>query len=69
VKESALRDDVWRKSSYSADSGACVEIARKSPRVLAVRDSMDAGGPLLFFTLVEWKTFTCQLKNVGFDGG
>jgi Domain of unknown function (DUF397) len=68
VNEGALRDEVWRKSSYSADSGACVEIARRSPQVLAVRDSMDTGGPRLFFTLAEWKTFTCQLKNVGFGG-
>jgi hypothetical protein len=61
------RGDVWRKSTYSADQGACVEINRRSPWVMAVRDSTDSGGPNLFFTVDEWKTFTYQVKSVDFS--
>jgi len=68
VDEDALREDVWRKSSYSADSGACVEITRRSPWVMGVRDSTDIGGPRIFFTIAEWKTFTCRIKNVESGG-
>ena len=62
--EHALHDDVWRKSSYSADQGACVEIAQRSPREMAVRDSTDVSGPRLFFSLVQWNTFTCLVKSI-----
>jgi hypothetical protein len=55
--------DVWRKSSYSADQGACVEINRRSPWVLAVRDSTNSSGPKLFFTIDEWKAFTGQVRG------
>ena len=58
---------MWRKSSYSADQGACVEINQKSPWVVAVRDSMNVSGPRLVFTLAEWKTFMYHVKNVGSD--
>jgi Domain of unknown function (DUF397) len=61
------RGDVWRKSSYSADQGACVEINQRSQWVLAVRDSTNSGGPRLFFTLDEWKTFTCEVRSVNFS--
>lgn len=57
--------DTWRKSSYSADQGACVEITQRSRWVMAVRDSTDVGGPRLSFTLDKWKTFTCEVKTVG----
>lgn len=58
------RGDMWRKSSYSADQGACVEITKRSRWVMAVRDSTNASGSTLFFTPDEWKTFTCQVKSV-----
>ena len=32
----------WRKASYSSNNGgACVEVARNLPNVVAVRDSKD----------------------------
>ena len=31
----------WRKSSYSGQSGNCVEVARNLPGLVAVRDSKE----------------------------
>jgi hypothetical protein len=64
VNDNVLCGDVWRKSSYSADQGNCVEITRRSPWVMGVRDSMDMRGPRLFFTVDEWKMFTCHVKSI-----
>lgn len=49
---------VWRKSSYSSgNGGACVEVARNLPDVVAVRDSKNPEGPALVFTPQEWRAF------------
>lgn len=49
---------VWRKSSYSSgNGGACVEVARNLPDVVAVRDSKNSEGPALVFTPQEWRAF------------
>jgi len=49
---------VWRKSSYSSgNGGACVEVARNLPGIVAVRDSKDPEGPALVFTPEEWLAF------------
>ena len=54
----------WRKSTFSSSNGGnCVEIARNLPRLVAVRDSKDPGGPALVFTPAEWEAFTAQLKD------
>jgi len=34
----------WRKSSYSSQSGNCVEVALNLPRLVAVRDSKQPDG-------------------------
>lgn len=40
----------WRTSSYSGgNGGACVEVARNLPGIVAVRDSKDRTGPVLAF--------------------
>jgi hypothetical protein len=53
----------WRKASYSTgNGGACVEVARNLPRVVAVRDSKDPDGPRLAFAPGEWRAFTARLK-------
>ena len=39
----------WRKASYSASNGGCVEVADHSNRVL-VRDTQDRTGPVLRFS-------------------
>ena len=47
------------KSSYSGgDAGQeCVEVARNIPGTVAVRDSKDAGGPILRVSPSTWSSF------------
>jgi hypothetical protein len=52
----------WRKSSYSADTGNCVEIAAKPLRLINVRDSKDAAGPALVFSITQWTKFIHHVK-------
>ena len=53
----------WRKSARSNGSGgACVEIARNLPGVVAVRDSKDPHGPKLTVAPAEWRNFIADLK-------
>jgi len=47
---------VWRRSSYSADTGNCVEIAWPDSHV-AVRDSKQPAGSALTFPTRAWHTF------------
>jgi Domain of unknown function (DUF397) len=59
-----LKDANWRKSSYSTgNGGACVEVARNLPGIVAVRDSKDPQGPALVFTPEDWSAFTASLKG------
>ena len=54
----------WRKASYSGDNGgACVEVARNLPGVVAVRDSKDPAGPVLTFSPGEWAAFTAAIED------
>lgn len=57
---------IWRKSSRSSSSGACVEVAPVA-RAIAVRDSMDADGPKLAFRPEDWRRFLNQVKAAGYD--
>lgn len=50
----------WRKSSYSADQGNCVEIATQITYVLA-RDSYDHDGPVLVMTTAQWERFLTRI--------
>ena len=59
-----LKDAAWRKSSYSTgNGGACVEVARNRPGIVAVRDSKDPHGPTLIFTPADWLAFIASLKG------
>lgn len=54
----------WRKSSWSAVNGNCVEVADLPSGLVAVRDSKDAGcGSILTFGPTVWGTFVDTLKN------
>ena len=58
----------WRKASYSnSNGGACVEVARNLPGVVAVRDSKDPEGPVLAFARADWDTFTAAVRAGEFD--
>ena len=52
----------WRKSSYSSQNGACVELATNLPGMVAIRDSKDPGGPSLLIPAAEWRAFVRGLK-------
>lgn len=47
------------KSSYSGGNAGqeCVEVARNIPGTVAVRDSRDAGGPVVSVSPAAWSAF------------
>ena len=47
----------WRRSSWSANNGNCVEVARLGDGRVGVRDSKDARGPVLAFPAGAWESF------------
>ena len=47
----------WHKSSYSSQSGNCVEVARNLPELVAVRDSKEPDGAKLMVTPETWRVF------------
>jgi Domain of unknown function (DUF397) len=51
----------WRKSSYSADNGDCVEVGWPESTSVAVRDSKNAVGPTLAFGTDAWRGFVTRL--------
>jgi len=51
----------WRKSSFSGNSGNCVEVAELDDTV-AVRDSKDPDGSVLVVTHDEWHKLIERLK-------
>jgi hypothetical protein len=55
--EADLSRAEWRKSARSNNGGACVEVARNLPGVVAVRDSKHRNGPVLIFCPHEWQSF------------
>jgi hypothetical protein len=56
---------LWRTARKSSNSG-CVEVAPAGDLV-AVRDSKDRSGPVLFYTPVEWEAFLDGAKKGEFD--
>ncbi|SOB78785.1 DUF397 domain-containing protein [Streptomyces sp. 1331.2] len=52
----------WRKSSYSAQQGQCVEAAIGSSGQVPVRDSKDPDGPVLAFPVSSWGTFIAAVR-------
>ena len=57
---------IWVKSSLSFSNGNCVEVA-SLPAGIGVRNSRDAGGPVLEFTPDEWRAFLGGVRNGEFD--
>ena len=57
----------WVKSSLSFANGNCVEVASLPAGEIGVRNSRDAGGPVLRFTPDEWHAFLGGVRNGEFD--
>lgn len=57
-----LRAASWRKSSYTASNGNCVEIAEGYAGVMPVRDSKNPEGPALVFGIDAWGSFVQGVK-------
>jgi hypothetical protein len=58
-----LTGAIWRKSARSNNGGACVEVARNLPGIVAVRDSKNPGGPALAFGRREWSGFLTGVRS------
>ncbi len=58
---------LWRKSARSSANGACVEIA-ELPDAVAVRDSKNPDGPILWFGTATWREFIMVVRTGAFDG-
>ena len=52
----------WRKSSYSGQSGNCVEVARNLPGLVAVRDSKQPDGAKLVISRETWRVFLLAIR-------
>ena len=52
----------WRKSSYSVNNGACVEVMAE-PCGIAMRDSADKSGSVIRYSSTAWRDFLVQLKS------
>ena len=59
---------LWRKSTRSNGSGACVEVARNLSEIVAIRDSKDPQGPVLTVAPADWASFTATVKDGRLDG-
>ena len=57
-----LSHATWQKSTYSSANNECVEVARYSVGVVAVRDSKHPDGPKLLFTAGQWHAFVTHVK-------
>ncbi len=54
----------WRKSTYSAYNGNCVEVADLGADRIGVRDSKaGAGSPVLQFSPADWTAFLVSVKD------
>ncbi len=62
-----LTPATWRKSSFSNNTGACVEVADLPDGGRGVRDSKNPTGPALMFTGPEWAAFTAGVRAGEFD--
>jgi hypothetical protein len=57
----------WRKSTRSAQNGACVELAAFPDGTVGVRDSKDPAGPILMFTRTEIGAWIAGVRDGEFD--
>ncbi|MGH3973026.1 MAG: DUF397 domain-containing protein [Pseudonocardiaceae bacterium] len=65
IQRPELAHAVWQVSSYSGNSGNCVEVADLTAR-RAVRDSKNPTGPVLILSTAEWSAFTTGVRSSEF---
>ncbi|MDH6118114.1 DUF397 domain-containing protein [Kitasatospora sp. GAS204B] len=53
----------WRKSTYSQQQGACVEVADNFRSVVPVRDSKNPNAPALLFSPEGFTAFVAGVKG------
>jgi len=54
----------WRKARLSnSNGGDCVEVARRLPGAVAVRDSKHPQEPAVLTTPRAWRAFTASLRG------
>lgn len=53
----------WRKSSYSGQSGSCVEVAPVETTAVAVRDSKNPSGPAFTVAPAAWSRFIKSIRS------
>jgi hypothetical protein len=58
-----INSPVWRKSTRSMGNGQCVEAAQLLDGRLALRDSMDKGGPIIVFRREAWQRLIETVKG------
>jgi Domain of unknown function (DUF397) len=56
-------EENWRKSSYSADIGNCIEVGQSSLEVTVIRDSKNFTPVYLPVGSVSWRKFVERIKN------
>jgi hypothetical protein len=60
---------VWRRSSFSCGSAACVEVAIElEPTLVHIRDSKDPNGPELHFSPDAWVAFVRDVRPAAMTG-
>ncbi|MCD0450532.1 DUF397 domain-containing protein [Actinocorallia sp. API 0066] len=52
----------WRKSSHSAQNGACVELATARAKTVGVRDSKNPEAAALAFAKPAFRSFVAGVK-------
>ncbi|GAB2647724.1 DUF397 domain-containing protein [Saccharopolyspora gloriosae] len=53
----------WRVSSYTGNSGNCVEIATLPDGACAVRDTKDRDGGVLVLGASQWSAFLTHIQR------
>ena len=51
----------WRKATYSAENGNCVEVATAG--AVMIRDTQDREGVTLTIPAQAWHAFTAQVRD------